>query len=263
MSEIRLIAVAAGRDGKAYQSVPFYFAAKMDEKTKKWNTGQDLEFVETTKDGKKVWVLRDEEKAKGLSLIIDPGESYVARHQMVFRSDVPADMILLKFFKTHDNIIAKNKRAVIPGVHRFYLEDKEDDAKETVSKVKTEYEAMTRIKGMSLEEMQDFARVIGIGRVDKLTAIQVEAALMEKAKSEPIKVMEAMEDPNRKVKAFLKKLIEKNIIRLGAGKYMYNNEILGLNEQAVLDYLKNKENVNMVSEFGRLMNQGKEAPATV
>lgn len=261
MAIVRILA-----SSETYRRAPYYFTPHQDDKTKKWLTGQDINWKPGTVDGVKRYILateEDEKKAKQVALTIDPNESYMVKHGMQFNLDVPADAILLEFLKTYDGIIATKKSDLVPGRHRYYIENPDEEAKETISKVEAEYNAMTEIKKMSLEEMQAFARVIGVGKVGSLSKIQVEAALFERCKLQPAYVMSVMQDPNRKVKAFLKLLIEKNIIRLFAGKYMYNNEILGLNEQAVIDFFKAKENTNLVSEFQRLIKEEKPVEATV
>lgn len=248
--EVRIIAAS-----KEFQTAPFYFSPKKDEKTKKWITGQNLDFIEETKDNKTTHKLIETEASKKLSLVISPDESYVVKHLKRFNTEVESDMILLNFFKTHTDILAPSKKDVKPGVHRFYIEDKEEEAKETISKTELEYKAMTEVKGMSLSEQMDFARALGVHKVGNLTKIQVEAALYSKCKEDPERVLSTFGDPNRKVKAFLRNLVEKNIIRLHAGKYTYGEEIIGLNELSVIDYLKDKANINLVGQLDKLLKE--------
>ena len=237
--EIRIIAT----DPK-FKRAPYFVTPIFDEKTKTYKTGQEWD-----KDPEKA------KKQKEGKFVIDPEEQYPLKHGMILNTDVETDSALLNLFKLHDTILAPSKKSVIPGVHFFFIENKEDEAVESVSKAELEYEAMTTIKGLSLSQLQDLARVIGVPQVSKLSKVQVEAALITKAKANPGEFMKSAKDPNSKVKAFLRKLVDKNILRLNAGKYMYQNEIIGLNEQAVIDYLKNKDNANMVSEFDRLLKQ--------
>ena len=256
MATVRILATS-----ETYRRAPYYFTPHQDDKTKKWLTGQDVNWKPGEVDGRKKFVFatdEDKKRADNEPLVIDPNESYMVKHGQQFNLDVPADGILLKFLQSYGDIIAAKKSDIVPGRHRYYIENADEEAKETISKVEAEYNAMTEIKKMSLEEMQSFARVIGVGKVGTLSKTQVEAALFERCKLQPAYIMQALEDPNRKVKAFLKTLIEKNVIRLFNGKYMYGNEIMGLNEMAVIDFFKAKENANMVSEFGRLLKEQPE-----
>lgn len=251
MAIVRIVAVS-----DTFKRAPNYLTPNFDVKTKKYLTGQDINWKDGQEDGRKVLVFatdEDEAKAKKLPLVIDPNESYSVRHNMEFNTDISADKILLEFFMAHKSIIADKKSNIISGTHRFYILDSNEEAKETVSKAEAEYSAMTEIKKMSLEDMTNFARVLGIGKVGGLSKTQIEAALFEKAKSQPAYVMSLIKDPDQKVKAFLKHLIEKNIVRLFSGKYMYNQEILGTNEGAVIEYLREPKNTNIVNEFSRLL----------
>jgi hypothetical protein len=253
MTQVRIVATS-----DTYRKAPYYFTPSQDGNSKKWLTGQDINWKVSEEDGRKKFVPATEEdvkKIKNLPLVIDPNESYMVKDKMVFNLDVPADVALLEFLKTQKDIIAHSKSAKVPGRHRYYIENQDEEAKETVSKIDAEFNAITKIRAMTFEEMQAFARVIGIGKVGGLSKTQVEAALYERAKLQPAYVMSSLEDPDRKVKAFLKLLIEKNIVRLFNGKYQYGTEILGLNEMAAIDFLKAKENANMVNEFSRLVKQ--------
>lgn len=250
MSELRIIAT-----DKKFQKAPYFLTAKFDEKTKKWITGQNIDWIEEKKDDKITYRYVETEATKKLSFIINPEDSYPLRHLQIFNTDVPSDMALLNLFKTHDIVLAESKKKVIPGVHHFYIENKEDEAVITVNKIEMEYKAMTIIKDLGIDGKKDAARLLAIGKVDKLTTTEVEAALFQRCKENPDNVIKVLADPNSKVKIFLKKLLEKNVVKFDSGKYTYGDEILGLNEQAVVDFLRDKQNAKLVSEFGRLLEQ--------
>jgi hypothetical protein len=255
---IRLLAI-----DEKFRKAPHYLTPAEDPKKRgAYKTGQDLNWKIETEDGKKKFVLatdEDEKKAKKLALIIDPNESYMVKDKMQFDLDAPGDVIFLDFLKMQPEIIASKKSDCIPGRQRYYLENKDDEAQEAVTKMDKEYDAVAKIKAMNLSEKKDFARVLGVGKVDGLSEVMIQAALFERCKNSPALVLSTMEDPNYKAKSFLRKLIERNVIRFGNGKYTYGNEIMATNETAMLEFMRNKSNANLLSEWGRAMKLEEEA----
>ena len=248
--ELRVIAT-----DKKFQRAPYFITPKFDEKKKKFLTGQNVDWIEDKKDERIVFKMVETEASKKLSFVIDPNESYPIRHLQIFNTDVESDMLLLNLFKSHDHILAPNKKGIIPGVHQFYIEDKEEEAISTVSKVDMEYNAMTEVKSLNTEDVYDLARLLAVPKVGNLTEVMVRARIFEICKTDPARVLSIWSDSNRKAKIFLRRLIEKNIIRIHAGKYTYGEEILGLNEISVLDFLKDKQNTILVNEFAKLLKQ--------
>jgi DNA primase catalytic subunit len=171
---------------------------------------------------------------------------------MVLNSDIEADRILLKLFMFHDDVVASSKDKIKPGIHRFYIEDKEAEAKADITKVELEYEAMTKVKSLSMEEMVDFGRICGL-RVKDLSKSVIEAELLRKAQKEPNLVLSLYKDPQRKHKVFLRKLIDKDIVKIENGMYKYGDEILGSNETAAIDFLKDSGNSKLITEFSKMI----------
>ena len=257
--KVRLIALPKGHNGKAYQMAPFYMSPKQDPNTKKFLTGQDIPWIMDSQG--KIYSPESEENKKKrneVALVIDPNESYAIRHLQEFDTENPIDNVMLEFIKKQDDIVALNKRSAIPTTHRFYIEDKEDEAVEIISTAKIELKALNAITEMNFAQMKELARVLGAGNVSNLTQSQVEAVLITKAKGDPKKFMAAVQDPEKSHRAFLKRCIENHLIKIVAGKYMRGEEIIGLSEKAALDYLRAPENRNISVELLRMMDDKKE-----
>lgn len=218
---------------RQYQQSPFYISATFDPDRKIYITGQEF---------------KDEEEKKKCALVIDPEESYQIKHLQVFDTDSPVDVELLKLIRTKTQDIASSKNEAIPGVHRFYLENKEDEAKDTISKIEMKLEAFKRIKGLSLDEMVDHSRLVGL-HVKNLSKTQVEAGLLNFCENSPEVVLDMFKDNDKDVKIFFKKLVDKGILNFKKGKYVYNEEVIGINEDYAIQYLKDKKNISVVEQW--------------
>lgn len=230
--KVRIIAAKSD-----YHTAPYFVAAKPDPKTKKYNTGQKF------KD--------DEEKASAV-FVIDPDESYPIRHLDVFDLTQEVDKIMYEFFKL-DPAIAPNKASVNPGVHRFYWEDKEEDAKATIKSITNKRKAFVILDKLgTLEEMQDFGRLVGIMSKDANRTL-LEGSLVEMADTKPKKIVDAYDDKSRKERAFLRKAMVFDVIKKVSGKYMFNQEVIGVNEDYAIEYIKDSNNSRVVAQWASMM----------
>jgi len=224
---VRLIAV----DSK-YNVAPYFIAPKFNEKTKQYDTGQSFK--------------NDEEKA-ACPYVIDEETSIPVKHLQTFDLNNPIDAIVFKFIML-DLALADNKKSVNPLVHRFYVEDKEEEAKITISKTREKIEAFNFIKSMSLEEMMDFARLMQVW-ARSLSATQIEGKLYDLADEDPEKIISAYTDRNRKHKQFLHKLVDRAVLHMENGKFMYGNELIGINEDYSIEWMKDPKNNSLITSW--------------
>lgn len=236
MAKVRIMAT-----DEKYRVAPYFIAPKWDEAKKKFITGQED--------------LTDEEKKK-VALVINPEEdSFMIKHMQLFDDEVEHDRIILKLVKM-DEAIALSKSKISPGMHRFYIENKEDEAVEVISKADEQYEAMTEIRNMSVEEMSDLARILGT-YVRDLNSKRIESDLKKLAQENPKKVLIALSDKDRKIKVFLNKLIDKKIVSIVNGKYMNGIDLLGANQEYAIHWLKDPVNSRIVTQWNQMMGGNK------
>jgi len=229
---IRIVASKA-----EYRVAPFFVTPSMG-KNKKYKTGQE-NLTET--------------ELKKQTLKIDPEESYPVKHNMVLDLSIEQDKIMYNFLVTKDDIIAASKKDVVPGVHHFYFEDKEVEAKMDVAKADLEYEAETLIRKMSSVEAEDFARMLG-EPVKSMRPVQVQAALKKKARLNPQLIIDALQDKDKDYKIMLNRLVDADVIaKKDGGKYYNGAELIGINEFYAVQFLKDKKNVDLVNQWMQLI----------
>ena len=106
---------------------------------------------------------------------------------------------------------------------------------------------------LSLDDMVNYARILGKYAKD-LSNNQVEALLYDICESKPKNIIEISEDPDLKFKVFLNKLIDKNIVSIVNGKYMNGNEVIGINQDYAIQWVRNSENSVVVNQWASTLS---------
>ena len=237
----KLKIVATSKD---FHVAPFYIAPKFDEQKKKLNTGQ-------------VWSTDPDQAKKekeNAAIVITDEDSFQIKHLMVINLENDIDQAIFEIIKMHPDIIAMSKDKVVPGQHRYYIENKEAEAHSEISKVNVMLEAMNMIKDMSTEQMEDFGRVCQI-RIKDLTKTQIEGELFKVAQRDPDLVVRMGKDKNLKQRIFLKKLMEKGKIYLSNGVFKYGEEVIGTSEAHAIDWFNDPKNSKLITELAKFLKQ--------
>lgn len=178
-------------------------------------------------------------------------------HLKIFDLTRANDALMFEVVK-EDPMIAPSKEAVNPDRHRYYIEDREKEAKVTISKSRLKAKAFAVIESLSLEEMTNYARILGL-YVRGLSGTQIESALYEHAEKDPQKVLDVGNDKDLKYKVFLRKLIDKGQVTMNNGKYMNGNEMMGVNEEYAILWLKDPANNRIVTQWNRIIETPESA----
>lgn len=176
------------------------------------------------------------------------------QHLMAFDLNVANEALLFEIVK-EDDMIAASKSQVNPDYHRFYIEDKEREATATISKSKLKAKAFEVISKLSLEQMENYARVLG-KFMPGLSQTQIESALYEVAEEKPQLVLDVDSDKDLKHKIFLRRLLDRQILHMDNGKYMNGKDLVGLNEDFAIHWLKDPMNSSLVTQWGAMLNGG-------
>ena len=228
----RLVAI----DNK-YNTAPVYIAAKEDPMTK------------TVRDYSSR--LTEDERSR-LTVTVDLDTQLRVSHLMQFDLNNPNDKLFFEIIK-EDLMIAGTKEEVNPGLHRYYIEDKEKEASASIGKTRLKAKAFKIVALLSLDDMVNYARILGKYAKD-LSNNQVEALLYDICESKPKNIIEISEDPDLKFKVFLNKLIDKNIVLIVNGKYMNGNEVIGINQDYAIQWVRNPENSVVVNQWASTLS---------
>lgn len=237
---------------KKFHEAPVFIIPKQDPQTRQ------------VKDYKK---LLPEALAKEVSISLLPKEDkdgnivdeLVVRvqHLMTFDLSVANEALLFEVVK-EDNMIAGSKSEVNPDYHRYYIEDKEREAAATISKSKLKGKAFEIIRGLSMEQMENYARVLG-KFMPGLSQGQIEGALYEAAEEKPQSIMDVDNDKDLKHKIFLRRLLDKYILHMDNGKYMNGKDLVGINEDYAIHWLKDPMNSSLITQWAKMLEGGPTA----
>jgi len=225
---------------KKYHTAPIFIVPKYDEQRKMLVLGQEK------------WTPEEKQELKDSGYIMDADTSIRVSHLMTLNLENIIDRAHYEVI-IRDPEIAEDKKSINPGVHRYYIEDKEEEAVEVVTKTKRKKLAMDAIDTWSLDEQVSNARVLGCF-VQNLSKVQIEAWLYELADKTPDKIVDIAKDKNLKVKIFINKLIDKNIWHIDSGRYMCGKDLIGINLEYAIAFLQDKANKTLVTQWGVLIS---------
>lgn len=237
----RLVAI-----DKKYHEAPVFIAPKEDSKTRK-PIDYAARLTQAQRDGLTISLAPKEDRDGNIidEMIIRVG------HLHAFDLNQPNDALLFEVVKD-DEMIAPSKSQINPTLHRFYIEDKEKEAVATISKSKLRKKAYDIIEGLSMEQMANYAKILG-KFVQTLSASQIESALYEIADDKPQMILDVNNDKDLKYKIFLKRCLEKNYLHMDNGKYMNGKDLVGVNEDYAIQWLKDPQNGMIVSQWGAML----------
>lgn len=176
-------------------------------------------------------------------------------NDMILDTSIPRDKFVLD--------LAVNSGFVAPSLsefnstagHRFYVKDEEKEAEKTSHTADLAFEAMGLIRNMTLEERRDLARILG-QYVLRMTDTKIDGYLKQLCIDKPKKIIEALADRDYNYRVFIKKLTDANILRFDQGKYMYDQQLIGVDMDHVVAFIKDAKNADLVTAWGRLINKG-------
>lgn len=240
---------------KKYQIAPVFACPTYDE------VGKTFSVNGTVYQGKKTDPNEENSTvlAEKTPIRLTDHDSFRFVHLQEFNMESETDKFLLEILRG-SGWLAKNKSAVNPIEHRFYLEDKEEEAKMAISKADLVYEAMSKIKAMTMDEMMDYSRLLG-KNPKSLTKTQVEASLIEEAQKSPKVIINLTTDKNTAPKIFLRKLVDAKIVTIRNGQYYNGQEMIGINEDYAIQYLKDDVNNKVVTQWNQMITPTKKAQA--
>jgi hypothetical protein len=243
-----------GTDQK-YHTSPVYITPKFEEVTKTFYVGdKSYKGKVESEDNEKVVV------ADGTPIRLTDHDSFRFAHLQTFNMESEEQRFLLELALA-DEMVASSKDEINPGVHRFYIEDKEKEADSKISKNQRVFLAMEKLRSMSLEEMQDYGRLLQIFTRD-MSRAQLEAALYDLALLKPMDILNVSEDKNSKHKIFLRKLVQADILKLVNGKYMSGNELVGANEDFAIEFMRDSSNNALITQWNKILKSSEPQAAT-
>lgn len=194
----------------------------------------------------------------------DSGKIYIGTHESIkisdghtFNLDDPYDKAWWDAIK-HSKFIARTRymrnqdgQYVIDGGSRrygaaeFYVEIPGKDSEIKVNKRKKINQAEAFVFDASKDDLYSKVRLLG-NRMDNFTLSEVQEYLLKIAQKDPDKVIELFTGKDIATRMLILDAIEKRVIEFAGGKfYQYGNTILGVSQDAVLNFLKDPVNTKI------------------
>lgn len=135
------------------------------------------------------------------------------------------------------------------------LVDHQEAADDFVVKRKLATGADEIITKLKPEEAKNFARVLLIMVKPGASEASIQRALFEKATENPSLVIKEWNNPDRDMKALIKKGIEVGVFNNANGRYTYQSTLMGTSFEFAIEWLR--ENEDMIPNLTKTINAKK------
>lgn len=161
------------------------------------------------------------------------------------------DYITYLWAKNHP-LVADSKEAVESShLKQFYIHDPEKEiAKENVNVKNTRLAYKEFIKLAEDEGKMDMVlRILGADDPNTMTSTMKENQLDVILKQNPSKFLKVVTDPDLEIRAELRQMVEKGILRKQGASYLYMDTTIGDSEAEAVSYFKNDRNSETVLDL--------------
>jgi hypothetical protein len=204
------------------------------------------------------------EQREKYPMVINPTQYYKFNHNHRFNLDNPEDEQLLNFLIAVERGIASSKKQFMKGKHTHYLEDQQLEAKEEITEFDSQYEAMKHIKSASFEVVQDVARYLTYSKKDfkvnikSVSKDELYASLYKVCKETPHVIISCF-TKDIKDEMLIMKMIDAGVVVVRNGEFYEGNDFLGTSMNAVVEFMRKKENASRLSKWNNFANQNGKA----
>ena len=272
--KIKFIAV-----DRKYRTEPYPAVAPLDSKINNYVTGQHRDYEDpSTKGYLTLKEITGEEKItpegrrKKFSYRITDDTEIPILHNKTYdtRLDGNGDPLNAvdywnaQFIINQTRIVAMSKSEVTPK-HKFYLEDKESDAKAFVSTADEVYDAEKLIREKAtLGDYKDLVMLLNMIETgfyveySTMSDIRLKEILIKKAQENP-KVIQKLFSDEGKDLLFIAKLNDYDIIQHKPGNGYYDGQkFIASNHNEMLGFIANPENETLVGKWHSLLKRNED-----
>lgn len=172
----------------------------------------------------------------------------VVSHNMPIDTQSDYGKAVLKLLRTFPTEIAHSLDKCDSNV-RYYIEDRVKEATGRVDKRKKALVAENLITKMNLKEKRDMAYALG-ERISYFSEAELEDFLFTRAGEDPTTFMSRFNDPNKKQRIMLQRLIEAGIFTVGTNQEIkYGDDLIGLDEDLALAWFNNTRNAAAITQL--------------
>jgi hypothetical protein len=206
--------------------------------------------------------LKESEKADSPRVVTAETER-ILTDDMTLSGDNPVDLIDWDWIQETREVSPDFATAQSEPGALFYVDQPDKEIDDRITKREVAADAMDIVRKTNSVEREELCRMLG-QNVEHWRDKDIKDYLYGIVEENPKKVIDASDDPNRKTKMFLYKLLDKKIITKDAdGIYKYGSIIMGLNETSAIVWINDSKNKELVSKFYRELNPAKPASTVI
>lgn len=171
-------------------------------------------------------------------------------HNMPIDTSTDYGQAILKILRTYPTEIAASLDKCDSNI-RYYIEDRQAEASGRVSKRKRALVAENLITKMNLKEKREMGYALG-EKLSYYSEAELEDFLFSRAAEDPDKFVSRFNDPNKKQRIMLHRLLENRIfIQESNNAIMYGDTLIGIDEDVALGWfndVRNAQTIHQLSE---------------
>lgn len=212
--------------------------------------------------------ISEEEKRSTTDLYVDPTDkdhplsSYELEHNKEMDLSMKENRLILKWLVECDHILGLSyEEKKNSPTARFYVYNEELDTKKRISRLDLKDRAIEMLRDVSDSDIGNIARLMGMhlgNKSPKEIRISIRE-LFEEPRTwfdKVQKFVQVVNDPERKYKLFVFHAVDKGIItQTEKGEYYWGEIFMGYSMGAVIAFLRDNKNRNILNEIANLSQQ--------
>lgn len=165
------------------------------------------------------------------------------------------DYLTYRWLKVHRLVADSKEEMDEDGRKLYYIYDpnRERNIKNaTVQLRKDADKEFVKVSGET-EKMYQVFRALGLGNPDTMMKSDVENSLFDFKDANPNKFLLIARDKNLEVIAEIRAMVEASVIRKIENQYLFEDAVIGEDEQSTIAYFKNKANTGALNAMRALL----------
>jgi len=189
----------------------------------------------------------------------DPGIQIAVKHNQILNKANDKDYAIIMLLLIQYPRVVISMDDVIPDVTIGYLYDKEYAASQLINKVNDEFEAISKVHGMSYDNLRKMAFYLGMNPNIMSSAI-LTSSIYEFTKANPKKILEFFNDKDADLITLVNMLRKSGQIVTIKGMMYYEKTFLG---SSVSEAVSNLKQDNFADLLSTLRNMAEKAEVAI
>ena len=187
-----------------------------------------------------------ENDKRDLKFWAEPDTKFILKEGIILDLNKEEHRVIWDWVKYQSCLAMSYEECQSRPAAEFYVHLQHKEALKSVSRKKVKYQAMKYITEDNSSNYPLRVKLLGIN-MDGEDPVVIENFLLDRAESDPQKIIKLYEDRYLSLRMLLIEAVEKRkIIIEPSGAYRYGNMFLGMTEESALDWMNTSENKSVV-----------------